>query len=109
MNILFVVAHPDDEAYGPYGTMVNLSREGHNVSIFCLCNGARPGYEDVAPLRLKAFEENCYNAGVKTLISNNADLSLTAQQTVKEIEDVVKQFAPSIIYTHNISDINNDH
>ena len=56
MNILFIFAHPDDEAYGPAGTIAKLSKH-NNVSVVSLCQGNRPGNEKVSENRQKSFKE----------------------------------------------------
>ena len=109
MKVLFLIAHPDDEAYGPYGTMVNLVRQGHDVTVFCICNGERPGSKEVSAGRVFGYKDNCENAGVKWKIQNNADLSLEYNDTVSNVCGIIEHFEPEVVYTHNISDLNNDH
>lgn len=111
MNILFIIAHPDDEAYGPYGTISKLSSAPgvDTVTVVCLCNGARPGFEDVKDSRVAAFKNSCQTIGVEWRIYDNADLSLTYNATVKLVSEIVESFRPDVVYTHNISDLNNDH
>lgn len=109
MKILFVIAHPDDEAFGPYGTMATLAKE-HEVYLLCMCNGKRPGSEYVSESRLKAFENNCTRLGlVNWHVLDNADLTLEYNATVKELEKCIKEIQPEVVYTHNISDLNKDH
>jgi LmbE family N-acetylglucosaminyl deacetylase len=109
MKILFLLAHPDDEAYGPYGTILKLVKQGHKVTVFCLCNGERPGNEKVSADRIFAFKENCELAGVEWKIQNNPDLSLKYNETVANVTGIIDFFKPDTVYTHNISDLNNDH
>jgi len=109
MKILFLLAHPDDEAYGPYGTIIKLVKQGHKVTVFCLCNGERPGNEKVSADRVFAFKENCELAGVEWKIQNNPDLSLKYNETVANVTGIIDFFKPDAVYTHNISDLNNDH
>lgn len=109
MNILFVIAHPDDEAYGPYGTMAKLVKEGHKVTLFCLCNGERPGAESVAADRVFALKGNCEQLGIEWKIWNNKDLSLELNDTAHLLTQLISIHKPEVVYTHNISDINHDH
>lgn len=109
MNILFVFAHPDDEAFGPGGTIAKLARQGNTVKVFSLCNGARPGSEYVATPRQSAFKISCFRLGAKPVVGPFPDLTLTYRDTVSAIEDMVTSFEPEVVYTHNISDINADH
>jgi LmbE family N-acetylglucosaminyl deacetylase len=109
MNILFVIAHPDDEAYGPYGTMAKAVQDGHKVTLFCLCNGERPGFEKVSADRIFALKENCEQLGVEWKIWNNPDLSLELNTTAHLLTELVNIHKPNIVYTHNISDMNHDH
>jgi LmbE family N-acetylglucosaminyl deacetylase len=109
MKVLFVVAHPDDEAYGPYGTIVSLVQQGHDVAVYSLCDGRRPTAEHVSKQRCAAFIENCEQAGAKWKIWDNADLSLDLNDTAHLLAKLVELEQPEAVYTHNISDINRDH
>ena len=40
MNILFVVAHPDDEVLGAGATIRKSVKEGHNVAVATMVNHA---------------------------------------------------------------------
>jgi LmbE family N-acetylglucosaminyl deacetylase len=109
MNILFVIAHPDDEAYGPYGTMARAVQDGHKVTVFCLCNGERPGFEKVSADRVFALKANCEQLGVEWKIWDNPDLSLELNATAHLLTQLVNMHKPTVVYTHNISDMNHDH
>lgn len=109
MKVLFIVAHPDDEAYGPYGTLISLGRQGHDIHVYCLCNGERPGAEGVAAARVDRFRQNCEIAGAKWKIWGNPDLSLDVTETAKLLSNLIATEQPDVVYTHNISDINKDH
>lgn len=109
MKVLFLVAHPDDEAYGPYGMMLRAVEEGHDVHVYCLCNGTRPGSEEVSKPRTDAFIRNCESAGVKWKMWDNNDLSLDPKETAFAVSRLISSIKPDIVYTHNISDVNRDH
>lgn len=108
MNILFILAHPDDEAYGPAGTIAKLAST-NNVTVVSLCNGSRPGNENVASVRAGTFMHTCESLGARYHLYNFQDCTLTYDSTLKLIEDVIKIEDPDIVYTHNISDIHKDH
>ncbi len=109
MKELFIISHPDDESYGPYGTIVNLINSKKEVVIFCLCNGSRPGNEEVSKDRIDSFVKNCQKIGAEYIIGNNLDLRLDIVKITDEIEKVVNYYKPSTIYTHSMGDINRDH
>jgi LmbE family N-acetylglucosaminyl deacetylase len=109
MNVAVVVAHPDDEAYGPFGTINALVRLGHTVSVYAMCNGARPGAEHVSTTRQEVFFQNCISVGATPHIYDTADLDLELNATAHLLTDVFARTRPEIVYTHNISDINHDH
>lgn len=109
MKVLFAVAHPDDEAYGPYGTIAKLAQQGHDVSVYCFCNGSRPTAEAVSDFRIAAFKQNCESLNVKYKIWDNNDLSLTLNETAHLLTKLVQIENFEVIYTHNKSDINHDH
>ena len=110
MKILFVVAHPDDEVYGPYGTIARMVQEGNEVMVLCLCTGKRPNAnQEVSKNRIKTFISNCQNLNVKYELWDNDDLDLTLNKTAHKLTKFINLNKPEIVYTHNISDINHDH
>lgn len=109
MKELFIVSHPDDESYGPYGTIANLIKNKKEVIVFCLCDGSRPSNEKVSKNRIASFVKNCEKIGAEYIIGNNLDLRLDIIKITDEIEKVVNHYKPSTIYTHSMSDINRDH
>ena len=109
MKILFVFAHPDDEAYGPAGTIHQLVNKGHDVTIAVMCQGDRPGAEEVSNSRIEAFEKSCNALGAKFVMFDGHDCKLEYCWTLSKIEHLITELNPEEVYTHNISDIHKDH
>jgi len=108
MNILFVISHPDDEAFGPAGTIAKLSKN-NNVTVASLCKGNRPNTIGVETLRIEAFKSSCNILGATPIIYNSNDLYLNYHQALSDIETTIRKINPSVVYTQNISDIHIDH
>lgn len=112
MNILFVVAHPDDEVLGAGATIYKLTKEGHNVAIATMANHAAARANISATL-----QEDQTRAmdilGVKKLFC--ADFPNIKMNTVPHldlvqfIEKCIMDFQAEIIVTHHPSDTNIDH
>jgi LmbE family N-acetylglucosaminyl deacetylase len=109
MKILFALAHPDDEAFGPCGTIRKLVMGGHDVTIASMCDGSRPGAEHVRMERQHAFRESCKILGVHGIIGAAPDLTMGYTEVVNYATDLIHRVCPDIVYTNNISDINADH
>jgi LmbE family N-acetylglucosaminyl deacetylase len=108
MKILFVLSHPDDESFGPAGTIAKLSKD-NSVRVISLCKGNRPGAVNVDTIRQDTFIKVCNKLGAESYIFNSSDLYLDYHQALLDVENTIKQFDPDIVYTHNISDIHRDH
>jgi LmbE family N-acetylglucosaminyl deacetylase len=108
MNIIFIFAHPDDESFGPGGTIAKLAVD-NTVHVFSLCNGARPGNEAVSSQRVDSFYKACESFGASSTIHNVPDLALTVNATVSKIETIILQMKPDVVYTHSLGDIHRDH
>lgn len=108
MNILFIFAHPDDEAFGPAGTIFQLSKK-HNVTVASICQGNRPGLEGVSESREKAFKDSCKLLGAKATLGAGSDVRLEHHFASQEIEKLFSRCKPDIVYTHNMSDLHRDH
>ena len=109
MKILFIFAHPDDEAFGPAGTIAKLAREGNQIWIVSMCQGNRPGAEDVAISRQTAFASSCTALGAYPVLLKSDDVYLDYHIAVNEITRIVNSIKPDTVYTHSLADIHRDH
>ncbi|MBO4360030.1 MAG: PIG-L family deacetylase [Eubacteriaceae bacterium] len=112
MNILFVVAHPDDETLGAGATIHKLVREGHRVAVATLAAqaAARSNISDTLQAdQMKAFGilgvEKCYNGDFPNIQMN----TVPHLELVQFIEHAIEDWGAESIYTHHPSDTNNDH
>ena len=112
MNILFVVAHPDDEVLGAGATIHKLVTEGNNVAVATLVSSASARANISATLsddQKKAFGiigvHKAYSGDFPNIEMNTVPhLSL-----VQFIESAIRDWKAESIYTHHPSDTNNDH
>lgn len=112
MNILFVVAHPDDEVLGAGATIHKLVQEGHKVAIATLASsaGARANLSDtLSEDQKKAFSimgvHKAYGADFPNIQMN----TVPHLKLVQFIESCIEDWKAESIYTHHPSDTNNDH
>ena len=112
MNILFVVAHPDDEVLGAGATIRKLVDEGHNVAVATMANHAAARANISATLdddQKKAMEiigvKKNYAADFPNIKMN----TVPHIELVQFIEKCIEDFQAECIYTHHPSDTNNDH
>jgi N-acetylglucosamine malate deacetylase 1 len=108
MTTMFILSHPDDEAFGPAGTIAKLASE-HSVCVVSLCKGNRPGNEDVEESRKEAFTNSCHKLGAWGVMFNSSDLHLEYHQALSDVNQIIKEVQPTIVYTQNISDVHKDH
>jgi LmbE family N-acetylglucosaminyl deacetylase len=114
MNILIVVAHPDDETMGMGGTIKKLSKN-NEISLCVLSDGASAQYDDKKMIKIR--QDACKKAGKILGISefhffDFPDMKLDSIPHVeinKELEKIVKFFNPKILYSTSYNDLNNDH
>ena len=113
-KILCIVAHPDDEALGPGGTLIKHIDEGDEVNILIFSDGEgskKTKYKNIN--RIKAAENWASEVKAKiykVLFFPDQRLDASPQQDlVTEVENALKAIMPHIIYIHNPSDINKDH
>lgn len=60
-NVLFIIAHPDDECMFFAPTILTLLREGHNVYLVCVTKGDHYGQGEI---RRKELQASCTRLGI---------------------------------------------
>ena len=112
MNILLVVAHPDDEVLGAGATIHKLVNEGHKVAIATLANHAAARANISATLQddqAKAFEIMGITKAYAGDFPNIQMNTVPHLKLVQFIEAAIEDWKAESIYTHHPSDTNNDH
>lgn len=120
-TVLIVAAHPDDEVLGVGGTVARHVDAGDAVHVLILAEGAtsRASHrrQEEHVLALDALREAAGAAAAilgtappifAALPDNRLD-SLDLLDVVKEVEAVVAELQPSVVYTHHGGDLNIDH
>jgi LmbE family N-acetylglucosaminyl deacetylase len=106
-RVLAVGAHPDDVEIGAGGTLLSHRANGDAVTILTLSGGARGG--DVASRRREA-ETAAAVIGARLLMEDLEDTCIReSDPTVSIIERVIADIRPTIIYTHSVNDVHQDH
>jgi len=106
MNVLVIVAHPDDEIIGCGGTMLKHLDKNDNVSIFVLSKG----WNDYQNNDMYDLYNN--KPEIKLYTSNFEDNKFDSHpllDIIEEIEKCIFKVKPDIIYTHSSNDLNIDH
>ena len=112
MNILFVVAHPDDEVLGAGATIHKLVNEGHKVAVATMVSSAGARANLSATLsddQAKAFEIMGVHKAYSTDFPNIQMNIVPHLKLVQFIESCIEDWKAESIYTHHPSDTNNDH
>lgn len=115
MNILVIAAHPDDEVLGMGGTIKKFSNLGHNIQLCVISEGASAQYSDKN--MIEARRESCINAGkilgiqdFKFLNLPDAKLDSIPQLEINiELEKIISDFKPEIVFTVSDGDLSKDH
>ena len=114
MNILAVVAHPDDEILGCGATLKKLSNEGHRVFSCVLCAPAdarhnRPSLERLASVSREASRLVGITDSIGYEFKNIQFNAVPHLEMVKAVEAAIVRFRPDWIFTHHPGDLNVDH
>ena len=133
MNILVIIAHPDDEVLGMGGTILKHAKNGDRVTIAYLTTGitsrrsinykTNPKYEptkkqeadmqkQINELRSDAKRVCKFLKVKKTMFFDYPDNELdtiSLLKIIKTVEKLVKETKPERIYTSHFGDLNIDH
>lgn len=112
MNVLAVVAHPDDEILGCGATLLRLRNEGHRVFSVVLCASADARVDRPAELSRYASEAAAM-VGIEESMSfdfGNIRFNVVPHiEMVRAIESAIERFRPEWIFTLHPRDLNVDH
>jgi len=120
-SVLVIAAHPDDEILGCGGSMVKHVNNGDQVHTVILAEGLtsrkkirnRESFADELLELSKSAKKANDIIGVHSLklmdFPDNRMDSLDRLNLIKEIEDLINEYKPNIVYTHHIGDVNIDH
>ncbi len=114
MNVLAVVAHPDDEILGCGATFKKLADQGHRVVSCVLCSEAearvdKPSREKLATVGERAARIVGISEWIGLKFPNIRFNTVPHLEMVKAIEDVIRRVQPDWIFTHHPNDMNVDH
>jgi LmbE family N-acetylglucosaminyl deacetylase len=113
--ILVIAAHSDDEVLGCGGTIAKHIANGDSVTVMFMTDGvsSRGLNDDNANFRVNASIQAMDILGVKDIrqfnFPDNKMDSIPLYEVVKDIEEVINNIQPNIIYTHYSDDLNVDH
>lgn len=102
-NLVCIFAHPDDEAFGPAGTIIKLSHE-YDIYILCATRGESGGnYDNIADTRSKELRASAEILGVKKVyflgfIDGTLSNSLY-NKLAQKIERKLKELKPEVVMT----------
>jgi LmbE family N-acetylglucosaminyl deacetylase len=117
MKILAVFAHPDDEAFGPSGTLSRYALNGHEVRLATLTHGEAGSLgpaKHLTPVELghlRSEELHCSARALHLSALNIYDLPdgklarLPAERGLSIIRDEIKAFLPDAIITFHSAGI----
>ncbi len=114
MNVLVVAAHPDDELLGVGGTIASHIAKGHGVKVVVMCEGVSSRYSGDRDTEIrKQARQAAQILGVTDLVLGNLpDQRLDTVplcDVVKEVDQLIADSRPDVVYTHFAGDVNRDH
>jgi two-component system, NtrC family, response regulator HydG len=106
-RVLAIGAHPDDVEIGAAGTLLAHRTAGDTVAILTLSRGARGG--DQAQ-RARESAEAAGVIGARLYLEDLEDTRIAeGDPTIGVIDRVVAEFRPTVVYTHSLHDVHQDH
>jgi two-component system, NtrC family, response regulator HydG len=106
-TVLAIGAHPDDVEIGAAGTLLAHRAAGDTVAILTLSRGARGGDQ---LRRARESQEAAEVIGARLFLDDLEDTHIAeGSPTIGIIDAVIAEVQPTIIYTHSINDVHQDH
>ena len=121
MKYLIIAAHPDDEVLGCGGSIAKWAKDGHDVHVLIMAEGAtsrdKTRARDTRQKELSHLAQSVKMAG-KILGVDSVELldypdnrmdSVDLLDVVKAVEERSKKLQPAMVVTHHAGDLNIDH
>jgi LmbE family N-acetylglucosaminyl deacetylase len=106
-TVLAIGAHPDDVEIGAAGTLLAHRAAGDTVVILTLSRGARGGDQ----LQRARESQNAADIiGARLFLNDLEDTRIAeGDPTICVIDQIVAEIQPTVVYTHSIHDVHQDH
>lgn len=105
MKVLVIAAHPDDEVLGVGGTIRRHVAAGDSVHVHLACCGGLRDLQERAADAVSVSDR----LGTGLTMGDLPQLATTARAATVDVEAVVSDIGPDIVYTHHHADLNPDH
>lgn len=114
MDVLVVAAHPDDELLGVGGTVIKHVDAGDSVHVVIMSEGSSSRYGDhmKSELRCAARRASEVMGSASLTFGDLPDQRLDTLpiiEVTQQIQRLVQEIRPSVVYTHGATDANRDH
>lgn len=111
-RVLAIAAHPDDEVLGAGGTLIRHFKAGDEVRVLIVCSASPIRYPEGETQQTADSQRAAHYLGARTHGLGFPDQRLDAGSNldlIQALEGEVREFQPTIVYTHHWGDVNADH
>ena len=111
-RVLMIAAHPDDEVLGAGGTLIRHFKSGDTVRVLIVCSAEPIRYREGEHDQVGDAQRAAHYLGASTAGLGFPDQRLDTGsnlELIQRIEAEVREFRPSVVYTHHWADVNADH
>ena len=106
-NVLAIGAHPDDVEIGAAGTLLAHKAAGDAVAILTMSRGKHGGDQE---RRAHEAQDAAGVIGARLFLDDLEDTRIPeGNPTIGIIEKVIAEVQPTVIYTHSVHDVHQDH
>lgn len=111
-RVLAIAAHPDDEVLGAGGTLIRHFKSGDDVRVLIVCSAHPIRYREGEHDQPADSQRAAHYLGARLSGLGFPDQRLDAGsnlELIQALEGEVREFQPTIVYTHHWGDVNADH
>ncbi len=107
-KLVCIFAHPDDEAFGPGGSIAYFAGEGTDVTIISVTNGDM-GKHDLAKIRQHELRESATILGVKKVIflgyKDGSLCNNNYHNVARDIKSILDKIKPDTLMTFDLNGV----